>query len=58
MFGTGPYSCMGQHLARMEVRALLEAMVERFPRARLTAPMIQEDFNAVTEVAHLRGTLA
>ncbi len=58
MFGNGPYSCLGQHLARMEVRALLQAMVDRFPRARLTAPMIQEDFNAVTEVAHLRGTLA
>jgi cytochrome P450 family 103 len=58
MFGNGPYSCLGQHLARMEVRALLEAMTERFPGARLSAPMIQEDFDAVTEVAHLRGTLA
>ncbi len=57
MFGNGPYSCLGQHLARMEVRALLEAMIERFPRARLTAPMIQEDFNAVTEVSHLHGAL-
>jgi cytochrome P450 len=57
MFGNGPYSCLGQHLARMEVRALLQAMVERFPRARLTAPMIQEDFNAVTEVSTLRGAL-
>ncbi len=57
MFGNGPYSCLGQHLARMEVRALLEAMAERFPDARLSAPMTQEDFDAVTEVSELRGTL-
>ena len=58
MFGNGPYSCLGQHLARMEVRALLQAMTERFPGAHLSAPMTQEDFDAVTEVSELRGTLA
>ena len=57
MFGNGPYSCLGQHLARMEVRALLEAMTERFPGARLSAPMTREDFDAVTEVSELRGAL-
>jgi len=57
MFGNGPYSCLGQHLARMEIRALVEALAERFPAARLTAPMTQRDFNAVTEVETLRGVL-
>jgi hypothetical protein len=41
----------------MEVRALLDAMADRFPGAHLTTPMIQEDFDAVTEVAELRGAL-
>jgi cytochrome P450 len=58
MFGNGPYSCLGQHLARMEIHALLQALVARFPGARLTAPLAQRDFNAVTEVATLRGGLA
>jgi cytochrome P450 len=57
MFGNGPYSCLGQHLARMEVHALLEALVERFPDVHLAEPMIQRDFNAVTEVETLRGAL-
>jgi cytochrome P450 len=57
MFGNGPYSCLGQHLARMEVHALLEALVERFPGVHLTAPMTHRDFNAVTEVESLRGAL-
>jgi cytochrome P450 len=57
MFGNGPYSCLGQHLARMEVHALLHALVERFPGVRLTAPMTWRDFNAVTEVETLRGSL-
>ena len=57
MFGNGPYSCLGQHLARMEVHALLHALAERFPGARLSAPMTWRDFNAVTEVETLRGAL-
>ena len=57
MFGNGPYSCLGQHLARMEVHALLEALVARFPGVRLTAPMTWRDFNAVTEVETLTGAL-
>jgi cytochrome P450 len=57
MFGNGPYSCLGQHLARMEVHALLQALVARFPGVRLTAPMTWRDFNAVTEVETLRGAL-
>jgi cytochrome P450 len=57
MFGNGPYSCLGQHLARMEVHALLEALVARFPGVRLAAPMTWRDFDAVTEVETLRGGL-
>jgi cytochrome P450 len=58
MFGNGPYSCLGQHLARMEVHALLGALAERFPGLALTAPFTRRDFDAVTEVGTLRGVLA
>jgi cytochrome P450 len=57
MFGSGPYSCLGAGLARMEIHALLQALVERFPGARLTAPWTWRDFDAVTEVTSLRGAL-
>jgi cytochrome P450 len=57
MFGNGPYSCLGQHLARMEMHELLGALAERFPDARLTAPLEFREFDAVTEVTSLRGAL-
>jgi cytochrome P450 len=57
MFGNGPYSCLGQHLARLEIQDLLSAMVNRYPDARLTAPWSARDYSAITEVSTLRGTL-
>jgi len=35
MFGQGQYSCIGQHLARLEMHELTLAMMNRFPNARL-----------------------
>lgn len=35
VFGQGQYSCLGQHLARLEMRELLSAVMNRFPHARL-----------------------
>jgi cytochrome P450 len=57
MFGNGPYRCLGQHLARLEITELLRAMVERYPRARLSAPWRRVDSDAVTEVDFLRADL-
>lgn len=34
-FGTGPHQCVGMHLARMELRAGLQAVVDRLPDLRL-----------------------
>jgi cytochrome P450 len=34
-FAFGPHRCLGQHLARIETRALLEAVIERLPNLRL-----------------------
>lgn len=34
-FGQGPHTCIGMHLARMEVKAALNAILDRFPNMRL-----------------------
>nr|WP_240979420.1 cytochrome P450 [Streptomyces sp. HNM0574] len=34
MFGRGPHSCIGSHLARAELTAGLEALLDRFPHLR------------------------
>ena len=57
MFGSGPYSCLGAGLARMEIQTLLRALAERFPHVHLTSPAERRDFDAVSEVATLRGAL-
>jgi cytochrome P450 len=35
-FGFGPHYCLGANLARMEVRAVLQRILERLPRLRLS----------------------
>jgi cytochrome P450 len=37
-FGVGPHSCLGRHLARMELRVALEELVVTIPSLRLAAP--------------------
>ena len=34
-FAAGPHTCLGMHLARMETRVLLDALLERLPNLRL-----------------------
>lgn len=36
-FGTGLHTCMGNHLAKMELRIMLEALTQRLPHAELVA---------------------
>ncbi|SMD24074.1 cytochrome P450 [Kibdelosporangium aridum] len=38
-FGLGPHYCVGAPLARIEVRAALDALLDRFPRIRLERPV-------------------
>lgn len=38
-FGHGPHFCVGAGLARLEAKTMLEAMVRRFDRLELTAPI-------------------
>lgn len=37
-FGVGAHHCLGVHLARLELRVVLQVFGERFPRARLAVP--------------------
>lgn len=34
-FGTGPHLCLGMHLARMETRIALNALLDRLPELRI-----------------------
>jgi cytochrome P450 len=38
LFGFGRHMCLGQHLARLELRVGLEALMARFPGLRLAVP--------------------
>jgi cytochrome P450 len=39
VFGFGRHTCLGQHLARVELRIALEALAQRFPSLRMEKPL-------------------
>ena len=42
-FGSGPHVCAGAHLARLEMRSLLSAMVQHVERIEVDTP--EQKFN-------------
>lgn len=56
-FGAGPYNCLGQTLARLELHEVLRAVRERFPYIALTGDWTYHDSNAVTETTGLNVSL-
>lgn len=53
MFGAGPYNCLGQNLARMEIEEALSAVAERYPKVQLTGGWKRYQANAVSETTSL-----
>lgn len=56
VFGQGQYSCIGMHLARLEMHTLLDAVLERFPDARLLG-YEEEDGPFIRSVTSFRVSL-
>lgn len=56
-FGAGPYNCLGQTLARLELHETLKAVRERFPAVRIIGDWSRHDSNAVTETDTLNIAL-
>ncbi|MCZ2403631.1 cytochrome P450 [Paenarthrobacter sp. Z7-10] len=49
-FGFGPHHCLGQQLARLELRIAFPALFRRFPHLRLEKPATDLDFRKTTFV--------
>jgi cytochrome P450 len=58
MFGNGPWNCLGQFLARLEIEELLAALLERYPEMELRTEWSYRETDAVTEVTRLQVRLA
>jgi cholest-4-en-3-one 26-monooxygenase len=56
--GGGPHFCLGASLARLEVRVLLEALVERYDTISLAGPVDRLRSNFIQGIKHLPVTLA
>ncbi|MFL5254570.1 MAG: cytochrome P450 [Rhodopila sp.] len=52
-FGLGQHHCLGAHLARREMRALLKALLPRLETVQLAAPPTRICSNMVTGIASL-----
>jgi cytochrome P450 len=53
MFGAGPYNCLGQNLARLEIQETLLAVAELHPGIELTGAWERRESNAVSETLRL-----
>lgn len=54
-FGFGRHACLGQQLARTELRAMLRALLERTPGLRLAVPFEDLEFKTSSIVYGLRS---
>ncbi|MFN8546035.1 MAG: cytochrome P450 [Candidatus Binatia bacterium] len=56
-FGEGPHFCLGAGLARLEIRVVLEALLERFEAIALAGPVEWVRSNKHTGLRHMPVTL-
>ena len=52
-FGRGPHFCLGAALARMEMRVILEALLDRVGEFGVTGPVERVRSNKHTGIRHL-----
>lgn len=52
-FGIGPHFCLGAHLARVELTALLTAILPHLPRLELVGPLVRLESNFVNAIKSL-----
>ena len=57
-FGVGPHFCLGSHLARLELTALLTAIRPHLPRFERTGPAVRLESNFVNAVKSLPARFA
>jgi cytochrome P450 len=53
-FGFGPHLCLGANLARLEARVVVNAFLDRFPRAGLAPDFRAETISAFWELGLVR----
>jgi cytochrome P450 len=49
-FGFGAHQCLGQQLARIELKAALPALLRRFPTLRLAVPFERIEFRIFSPI--------
>ena len=52
-FGIGQHMCLGNNLARLEIRLMFEALIERFPHMELAGPVERMRSNFVNGIVSL-----
>ncbi len=52
-FGGGPHFCLGRHLAALELRVLLQVLIERMPAIRLAGEPSRLRSNFINGIKHL-----
>jgi cholest-4-en-3-one 26-monooxygenase len=52
-FGTGTHFCIGSHMARLEMRVTLEALLERFPNFRLAGKVERLSSNFISGIKRM-----
>jgi len=51
--GGGPHFCLGANLARMEIRALFDAVLRRLPDMELAGPVERLRSNFINGIKHM-----
>ena len=57
-FGIGTHFCMGNHIARLEMRVTLEEFLRRYPSTSLAGPPQRQDSNFISGIKRLPLNLA